>query len=239
VNQISAIQSYEAGEASLPLNVVCVLKQGGCYDLEYVRNLANGIRRHLTAPYRFYCLTDVDPWHPQWFESNRIQHLPLRHRWPGWWSKIELFRPFLFTGRVLYLDLDTLVTGSLAKLAAYDGDFAILRDFYFDQGLGSAVMAWRAGDHGMIYERFKANALASARNFHGDQQWIAHCLDRLEVEPDRIQDLFPDLAVSYKPIPGGAHLQEKPKGASLVCFHGKPKPHDVADQVDFVGEHWG
>nr|WP_145924153.1 hypothetical protein [Halomonas elongata] len=41
-------------------------------------------------------------------------HQPLAHGWPGWWSKLELFRPH--GGDLLYLDLDTVVRGDLQPL---------------------------------------------------------------------------------------------------------------------------
>lgn len=53
-------------------------------------------------------------------------------------------------GRVLYLDLDTVITGSLDDLAGYSGPFAALSveemaNERRPTGLNSSVMCWDAG----------------------------------------------------------------------------------------------
>jgi len=86
------------------LTVACVLRSGGKFDSEYVRKLRDGVLRFANVPHRFVCLSDVDV---------PCERIPLEHNWPGWWSKIELFRPGVIKAPMLYLDLDTIVIGSL------------------------------------------------------------------------------------------------------------------------------
>ena len=78
--------------------VACVLNvgefRGRTYSPEWVRKLKRMVER-TTKGVRFVCLSNVP--------VEGVETIPLRDNLPGWWAKIELFRPGLFTGRTLYL----------------------------------------------------------------------------------------------------------------------------------------
>lgn len=215
------------------LNIVCV--NAGNYQgrgAEYVNILFDMIRRNLAEGFkgRFVCFTDD----PTGLDSDIVAR-PLLKELRGWWHKIYLFAPGLFNDgdRVLYFDLDTVITGRLDEIAAYDGEFAILRDLFHDVDHGlkrynkwqSAVMAWKAGFGGHIWQRFEDACYPDVRG--GDQVWIAQNQDSADI----LQDLFPNLFCSYKK--SGRKL---PKRESVVCFHGRPRPHEVVD--GWVPEVW-
>lgn len=199
------------------LHVVCI-RAGGLFPPAYVHILQDMVARNLEGgfPGRFVCFTD----RPE--ELENIETRPLPADLPGWWSKLALFREGLFPDgdRVLFFDLDTVITGSIDALAKYDGEFAILRDFYRPNGLQSSVMAWRAGDHPEIWRTFEA-AGCPMDDPGGDQAWIERCC--LPSRVNRLQVLFPDMFVSYKQCRG------IPQQASVVVFHGHPRPHEVVD----------
>lgn len=144
----------------------------------------------------------------------------------GWWNKIYLFKSGALEGRVLYFDLDTAITGDLTPLGSYGGEFAILRDFNRPQNFGSGVMMWDASKCGDIWEDFVRAGCPNLRR--GDQVWIQKC----RPNADLLQDLYPSVFVSYK-CHCGAGL---PADARVVCFHGSPRPHEVAD--GWMKEHW-
>lgn len=198
------------------ITVACV--EWGNYQgrgAEYVGKLAGMVARHLSIPHRFYC------------------HRPSL---TGWWGKVELFQPGLFEGRVLYLDLDTVVTGALDPLAASPGLLHLDRWGWKEKVYGSGVMVWDAGEHADIWQRFTPEV---AQHYEGDQNWIQRCGE---------WPALPDgLCVSYryhcKPSPParggvaqGAGVVGPPPGASVVCFHGQPKPHECSE--DWVKEAW-
>lgn len=197
--------------------IACVLRSGGEYGPEWVWALRRGLNRHLDVPYRFVCLSDVVGI-GQW-------RVPLKHDWRGWWSKMELFDPANgLTGTVLYLDLDTIVTGDLSDMLAYDGDLAMLSDFYRPHLAQSGVMAYQAGSGTYAAELFEAFAGGPPqrwmRKFRGDGEWLNAHAD----SPDRLQDLYPGQVVSLK-----VHARlGPPDNARLVCAHGVPKMHDPA-----------
>lgn len=190
--------------SSAQCNIACVLKSGGIYDPTWVERLRAGVAQNLPVTHRFVCLSDVEV---------PCERIALTQGWPGWWSKIELFRAGLFKGRVLFLDLDVLVTGDLWPLLNGSG-FRICKDWWL-AGFNSSVMAWDAGDT-EIFERFNPEIMS---RLHGDQDWIGEC------RPDA-QIFDPELVVSYK-----AHCQRGlPHNARVVCCHGRPKPNKIMDE---------
>lgn len=186
------------------LTVACVLKSGGIYGAAWVAQLRAGVACYLPA-HRFVCLSDVE------VPCERIR---LVHGWPGWWSKVELFRPDLFEGRVLFFDLDVLPTGDLAPLAAGAG-FRIAKDWWLP-GFNSSVMSWDAGDT-EIFDRFTPKVMSRLR---GDQDWITECKPGAATYE-------PGLVVSYK-----AHCRDRglPDNARVVVCHGRPKPPEINDE---------
>ena len=153
--------------------------------------------------HRFACLSDVSV-------PNRI---PLRHDWPGWWSKIEAFR---IPGPVLYFDLDTVITGDLSEIAEYPHRFTMLTDFMRPERLASGVMAW-GGDWSHLYTEFDPDAEYPG---HGDQGYIES-----KVSADRFQDLFPRQIVSRKV------RRTRNPNERVVCFHGSPRPAELGWKV--------
>jgi len=198
------------------ITVAMVLRSGGQYAPAHVRALGHQVRERLKGvPHHIRVLSDQP--------VAGVVAVPLGHGFPGWWSKIELFRPGVFADElVLYLDLDTIVTGDLAPLARYPGDFAMLADFYEPARLASGVMLFRPSPiSAAIYERFLADPAGIMRSEpHGDGGWIGRCVP----DAGRIQEIWPGLAVSYKAA--AVARDGLPDGARLLCFHGRPKPWD-------------
>jgi hypothetical protein len=204
-----------------------VCKSGGIYDAEWVRKLHDGVKRNLTIPHRFRCLSDMD--------------VPcgekLEHDWPKWWPKLELFRPGVIQNPTLYLDLDTIVTGPLDAFRNIHTDFAMLRSFWNDDMVGSGVM-WFSGDnvpHG-VYTKFSRQADAYIAHYKrvehapyiGDQAFIWDTLNR---DIAQVND-WVDGIYSYK-----FHCSKRlPKDARIVCFHGHPRITEL--DHDWLKEHW-
>lgn len=196
----------------MALTVACVLRSGGDFKPEHVQELRAGVRKHLLSDHRFVCLSDV--------AVPGVDTVPLPHAWPGWWAKICLFRPGIFSGRVLYLDLDSVVVGSLEEIASYNGRLAMLSDFFEPEKPASGVMAWEAGEGASAYNLFVGDPRAVMGTLHGDQDWLAR---GLLLPPKRLQDLFPGQLVSWK-----RHCSAGiPEGARIVSFHGRPRPWEV------------
>lgn len=208
--------------------IACVLRSGGVYRPAHVQALR--AQCAAWAPGEpFICLTDT-------LVPGVLCH-PLQQGWPGWWAKLELFRPGVIPDgtRILYLDLDTVVVGSLGPILARPEPLIVLEDFYrhpptFARGLGSGVMAWTAGDPRLTrwYETFLADPILYMRacGTGGDQRFLETCLT-LEASWKAVTfwpDVVPAAIVSYKVHCSGGQV---PPAARLVCFHGRPKPWEV------------
>lgn len=209
------------------LHVVCI-RAGTAFGPEYVDILHDSVRRNLADGFAgdFTVFTDQ----PDTYAPGVIVR-PLPADLPGWWSKLALHKDWLFPPgeRVLFLDLDSVICGRIDELAAYDGPFATLRDFYRPDGLQSAVMAWKAGETSDIWRSYEAQGCPQDDPC-GDQAWIER--DHLETAV-RLQDELPGLFVSYK----ADNLQNHPPAkASVVVFHGKPRPSDV--MTGWVPQVW-
>jgi hypothetical protein len=86
-----------------------VLRGGGEYSPEHVQAIQRQVAKWAPAGTEFYCLTDTD--------VPGVECIPLVHDWPGWWSKLEMFR---LGGDFLYTDLDNVIVGPLTEIAEVD-----------------------------------------------------------------------------------------------------------------------
>ena len=206
------------------LTIACV-KWGKRFNVCYVNILYEMVRRHLPAdyPFNFMCFTDD----PIGLHPAISPHL-LPDGVIGWWNKLYLFKEGIFKAgqRVLYFDLDTLITGSLEDIVNYQGAFALLQDFYRPEGYGSGVMLWEGGTCHQLWSSYEAAARPILAG--GDQEWI----EKTYPKADILQNLFPGAFASYKadcnPFP--------PEGTRVVCFHGDPKQDDCNAQ--WVRDIW-
>ena len=204
-----------------PLTIATVLRSGGEYTSEHVQQLRHAVASNLHRPHRFVCLSDV--------EVPGVVVIPMLHNWPKWWGKIEMFRPGLFEGPVVYLDLDTWITNSLDDLFAWRGGFAMLSDFYTPKEAASGMMMWTPSpETDEVYRRFiqcEPDWVMRRYEGVGDQAFIQ------EIAPptDRIQDSIPGKVVSWK-----VHCAETgiPRDAAIVCFHGVPRPWTVQQETE-------
>lgn len=190
----------------MSLTVACVLWRGPNarrdYRPEHVSRLRDMVARHLTVPHRVVCLSN-------W--PVPCERIPLVTSREGWWAKTELLRPDLFTGRVLYLDLDVTIIDNIDEIAAYPGQFVTLRD-WLTLGFNSSVMLWDAGIADHLYRDL---TLADMNRLHGDQDWLTERFPSAATFPR-------SWVVSYK-----ANVRPKgrvPDGAKVIVWHGVPKP---------------
>lgn len=211
--------------------IVCVLKSGGDFTIDYVKRLRNMIERNTTLPYEFICLSDLDI-DPTICKSIK---LILDHNHNGWWSKIELFRPNLInTKRIMYFDLDNVILSNIDDILAYQYDFIALKPWNKQNrnaGMGcSSIMGWKNdSSYSFIYDQFELENIGEYPK--GDQQYISKML---------ISHNKP--FVFYQDITNGIYSYKKncrnglPKNARIVGFHGRPRPSGVKE--DWLMENW-
>lgn len=215
------------------LNVVCV-RTGQKYSPDYVYKLKNMVERNLKQEHKFYCITE----NPS--QVHGIETIPAPIQVADSWCKIGLFTSQLQKvkkgDKMLFLDLDVVITGSLDDLIAgklinkkdEQGDKIPCRDFWivkdWHDPYNSSVMYWEHGQQGRIYVAFKG--IPDMERLRGDQNLIA------EVATDA-KTFKQGAVLSYK----FDNVKAKPEKAKVVLFHGKPKMSDLPD-VAWIQKEW-
>jgi len=113
--------------------------------------------------------------------------------------------------------------------AATRHEFIAIHDFNPHQrNVASGVMAWNS-DMSHIYQQFRQDpenymARYVSPRWWGDQGFIEAYAKSWEYW----QDILPGAVVSYK-----KHCRKGvPSMAKIVCFHGRPKPWEIDDDLD-------
>lgn len=215
------------------------IKWGDKYSAEYVNNLARAVRRHLTLPHRFVCLTDdargID---------RGVETKALTEDLPGWWNKLALFKPRIhdLQGSLLYFDLDMIVVRNIDDIARFPGDFLAVPAARAEHGFAATLLRFEIGRYERVWDRFAGRAADVMQNVYGDQNWINACLGQSEVceytavvrrrwpevTPRECgiralpRQWFADVRVDMQG--GRAAL---PAAARVVVFHGQPMIHET------------
>ena len=222
---------YFGGQAK----VACVWT-GEKYGFEYVIRLKDAVDANLDIDYEFLCFMD---------EANFVKYGDMLKGWgiqpaakklvyPHWWGKLEMFdyRNWEAADRILYLDLDVVVVGSLNDFFMADHHFTMIANFgvnFQHAKYNSSVMVWNGqGRAAKVYDNFVNNDPARImKNLHGDQCFIWRSnIDDIRTWPK-------GMCVSYK---YDVRRKSLDPATRIVVFHGDPKPDVVKDA--FVVENW-
>jgi len=191
----------------MDLDVFCVYF-GDKYNVSYVYALKEMVEKNLTIKHNFKCITTQ--------KIEGIQTILPYVPYFGWWQKIGLFAPNIARNRSIYLDLDVVITGNIDFLYEYTKTFSASANWARSGhgGVQSSVMCW-SGNWFLPYEKF--NYLIDKNKYYGDQEYLT---DLLKNEWEKIPNIG-----SYK-----YHCNNGlPKDLKIICFHGKPDPHEVND----------
>jgi hypothetical protein len=198
------------------------------YGVEYVERLRNMVARHTSKPFEMVCLTD----RPLDLPGDIRAIVPPDVSGFAWWQKVNLFHyDGMFPGRVLYLDLDVIVTGDLDPIIDYPAEFAISpcsapgwlgKDgLVCVKGYNSSVMVWDSGKRRRFYLDWKP---AVAKRLWSDQDWFK------EISPN--EEMLP--AQWFERI----SLDMTPKPETKVVLAIKHKNHKAAKVLPWVREAW-
>jgi hypothetical protein len=224
--------------------VACVLRASRDFRPEYVVRLYEAVREHWTGDLDFLCLTDTPIGDP------RIREQALQYDWPGFWSKLEFFRPDI-RGDLLTFDLDTMIVGSLEGIQA-NTRHAMLRRLKRQNShqLASGMMFLPEAVRPPIWQHWIRDPALFMRAYKfggthgrpgGDQGFLQQTWERWGLRPQsdptfdynewnrlgiaRWQELYPGQIWSYKyQIAKRGHV---PPDARVVLFHGSPRPHEI------------
>lgn len=195
------------------LTVVCVCV-GTKYPKKYVHILQAMVKKNLTVPHNFICVTDDA-------KGMNCKTIKAPNNLNGWWSKIYLFKSGLFKNKTLYLDLDIAITRNIDDLVKLDG-FHIWADPNVG-GFNSSIMLFDPNDDvSKVWTEFDQKWI---KKYYGDQDVITMMLPNAKTFPD-------GWCWSYK----RDCIISPPVGAKIVVFHGRPNPHECLKS--WVGKYW-
>ena len=195
----------------MTLTVVCLWIKRRCgepYTVAYVERLRNMVARHLSLPHRFVCMTDTPERLPAGIDRVPVKRF--RTLLP-WWLKLKLFSDAMgWSGRLLYLDLDVVVVGSLDEIATFPRPFALLPDMApnFPRSrkapwlkvvhrYNSSVMVLDAGTRPELWSDW--NGFVGYR-LRSDQDWIGErCPDEATFPAEWFERLKPHTAPPFDP----------------------------------------
>lgn len=161
-----------------------------------------------------------------WSDMDVPGCIPLKHKWPAWWGKFEIYASKL-EGPALVIDLDTVILDELKILPEHEEQAIFLRNPWKDgfrkpEQLGGGftyLPDWARAILWYEFERDPQRIMAA-----GDDQPFLHSL--FADKALRWQDHYVDQVVSYKAQVKSLGIRPENK----VCyFHGKPRPYDVAE----------
>ena len=205
---------------------MCVLRKGGKvgYDATWVEKLKNSVARNLTLEHKFVCLSDVD------VPCNQI---PLIGTGAGFWAKLELFRPGLFTGPVLYIDLDTVICSNIDDIVNRIKDQQFVMLLETDKDVVSSAVMWWQGDHSYIWNQYietpeeLLKEQYSKMPKYGDQAFIQDY-----TKYTLLQEHIPEAWV------GWSSQRVVPTDAKILIFRKvSQKPSTMLDHP-LVQQHW-
>ena len=229
-------------------NVICI-KWGTLFGPEYVNRLYSGVRRNLTGPVRFLCMTEhAEGLHPdievlalprEPYLAEMDAALAVANR-QGAMRKVSLFRPGLvpdLEGPILGFDLDVVITGPLDGILAFAPGKVAMRADWVEARRGrptghGSVFRYDPALHGWLYDTLAADPTGEVERARGSEQRYTSTLAQARGE---FAYLPPGQVVSFKHDclrwPPMNYLAEPalPADARVVCFHGRPKmPEAVA-----------
>lgn len=211
------------------LTVVTTFYPSEAYKADYVRVLAQQALRH--GADNFICLTrDKIP---------GVVCLPLNHKWPGWWTKLEVCSLEL-PGTALFLDLDTMIFSDISFLADYPSPM-FPRDSSYQKEPSSTLMLFRDRELTPLYDTFLRDPIAAMdRTFaphapnriYGDQVFMAEVMRRLHMKWHALQDVN-KAVLSYI----WEHPTEQPK-TPICAFGAEWKPWGKHPRFKRYGGWW-
>lgn len=165
------------------INVVCV-KTGTKYEPEFVNRLYRMVKKNLSLPFDFYCLTETpDNINP---EINILDISDeVESGVDGFWPKLCIFNPKLYkqNSNTLFLDLDVVIQNNIdyffqdvnperIKICYGDNDSLLMENDirnnmnYFTK-VNSSVMIFNSSKLNEIYKHFEQNPYLIMKEYRG------------------------------------------------------------------------
>ncbi len=210
--------------------VIC-LKWENKYSSDYVNKLYSMVNRNTSRPLRFVCFTD-DP-------TGIIPDVEIMDMPPFTLPEYMRFHPFRrmfiwdktladFSGNILHLDLDTVVTNSIDEFFDFkpEATFCVPENWtQKGQGIGNmSVFRFKVGAHPYLWEKFSSDPDAAKREFRNSQTFVCRNIKEIVYFPQEWCLSFKHSLLPTWPL--NLFLTARlPEDTKVVAFHGTPEVH--------------
>jgi hypothetical protein len=222
------------------LEVLC-MKWGSQYTAQHVNVLESMLARNLTVKHRLTCFTD-NP------EGVRCRTLPLpdtvkgqqmsgkKRRYIKLWAYSDEMREHLAGDRLLCLDLDIVITGSIDHIVSRKEEIVFWDDPHQHTPYNSSVVLMTAGSRNQVWDEFdpkqSPKRCETSVVIGHDQNWASQVLGANEAtwtKEDGIYSMRNDVMKHG--------LKEN---ACIVVFHGPRDPAmpDFQRKYPWIQRHW-
>lgn len=216
----------------MKVNVVC-MKWGDKYDSEYVNKLYSMVKKNITIPYNFICITD---------DASGIRKEVVIHPIPeikvpsrndvSPWRKLLMFSSKMgnIKGKTLFLDLDIVIIENIDCFFSYSDNFSIIENWtQKGRGIGnSSVYMFEFGKYEYVLKEFIENMNEILNKYDNEQIYISKRIPNIKFWPETWCKSF-----KIHCLPGGLKnlfiTPQIPEGTKIVVFHGNPKPSDAIE----------
>ena len=214
----------------------------GVYTTDWVDKLYRGIARNYSGKFDFICLGDQNYKFQEPIKSVRLSESVDEY---GWMCMVDMYRPDLCTGRRFTAGLDTIITGPLDDILNHKTKIGLCSDPITPELVCNAVTLASPGFCEEMWKMYQWKK----------KDWLRECLLSLEVkdtnkvvkvpsemdvlrryynDAERLDQTFPLKILSYKM--SVQHERRLIETASIVYFHGVPKPHRLNEK--WIEVHW-
>ena len=230
------------------MKIVSVYKSGGDFDLKYVIALRNALKKHCSTPFDFYCLTDCPD-----EVKDYAYVISLKHNWPGWWSKLELFNPELSFNKsgepVVYFDLDVLILRDIYKFIEMCNWFSCPMMLRSSDKVGkandwpsSSIMAWSGQMMSEVYTQARKRGIAEVivkcnENISRAGQRTDQGFIRTIIDCNKFQDFLPDGYIVFK-YPDFVKDPKVLETATILNWTGKPRFSEMGESLNQIKMLW-
>jgi hypothetical protein len=199
-------------------------------------------KRWTRQPFQFVCLTDRPHLITDAIRTIQVARIP--HCW-AFWTKVRLFDPRLgFTGRMLAMDLDSLIVGPLDDFADFPGPLVLATDALVEVPDEVAPLEGARDRHGRaLVQKFQGSIMVWDAGAVDDLflEWAPVVARRLSTDQDWVGEQYPFAArVPLAWTPRISQIREGPiPPEARLIFCKKPKNHEAAEIFPWVADVWG
>ena len=210
----------------------------GIYDGTWVDKLYRGIERNYSGDFNLICLVDKE------YDDIKepVSQIPFLNMSRGWICIIEKFRPDLTWGKRFTLGLDTIITGNIDDICSFNRPMGMISDTMESGRVcnGITIANKETCDYVWKIWTTRREWIYNTFNMFGDVPSEMLLLRELFDQGGHCPRLdwnYPNKIFSYK-------MEIKPdkkllETASIVYFHGDPKPHQLTESHHkSLIEHW-